>query len=169
MSLFKFTTIGTVLQTINNPRVQSAVDVKDGYVFNIVDGSTYKEQATAFTADADAEKGNLYVAMNIIDTPELWRQSDFVIKAGSYIRSFRLDTLVGATVEMSSDLCITAFAGVNVGDVLVPAHSTDATPMAWKLQGASTTYAIGLKVLEKTTFGGTGFYCKIVQTAVKGA
>jgi|GEM_PF-1271777 len=169
MSLFKLGTIGAVLQTINNPRVQSAVVVKNGYVFNIVDGGTYKEQATAFVADADAEKGNLYVAMNIIDTPELWKQSDFAVAVGSYIRAFRLDSLIGVPVEMSSDLCITAFAGVAVGDVLVPAHSTDATPMAWKLQGASTTYAIGLKVLEKTTFGGTGFYCKVVQTSVKGA
>src|SRR5665648_149951 len=143
MSLFKFGTISAVLHAKNNPRVQCATDVKNGYVFQVVDGgANYKEEAEAFATDADAEKGNLYVGMNIIDTPELWDQADFVVSAGSYIRSFRLDDLVGLTVEVSSDLCVTAYSGVVVGDVLVP----DATVMTWKLQGASTTYAIGLKV-----------------------
>lgn len=163
MSLFKFGTIGAVLQTINNPRVQCATDVKDGYVFKIVDGGTYKEQATAFATDAEAQKGDLYVAMNIIDTPELWDQSTFVVKAGSYIRAFRLDGIVGIPVEMSSDLCVTAFATVTVGTVLVP----DLASMTWKVQPAASTYVVGLKVLEKTTFGGTGYYCKIVTNAVK--
>jgi len=163
MSLFKFATIGTVLQAKNNPRVQSATDVKNGYVFKIVDGGTYKEQATAYATDAEAKTADMYVAMNIIDTPELWNQADFVITAGNYIRTFRLDDLVGVTVEMSSDLCATAYSGVVVGDVLVPS----AAAMTWKLQPATSTYVLGLKVLEKTTFGGTGFYCKIVMNSVK--
>ncbi len=164
MSLFKFGTIGAILKAHNNPRVQCATPVKNGYVFQVVNnGVNYKEEAQACVNDAGAEKGDLYVAMNIIDTPELWDQSTFVVSAGSYIRSFRLDDLVGYPVEMSSDLCITAYASVAVGDVLVPAHSTDATPMAWKKQPATSTYAIGLQVLEKTTFGVTGFYCKIVK------
>jgi len=163
MSLFKFGTLGMYTQTVSNPRVQCATDVKDGYVFKIVNGGTYKETATAFATDADAKTGDMYVTMNIIDAPELWDQSTFVVKAGSYLRTFRVDNLVGFPVEMSSDLCVTAYSGVVVGDVLVP----DPTSMTWKLQPATSTYVIGLKVLEKTTFGGTGFYCKVVSNSVK--
>ena len=125
------------------------------------DAVTYKEAAEASTNDAGAKADKLYVAMNIIDTPELWNQADFVIPAGSYIRAFNLNDLVGYPVELSSDLVTTAYASVAVGEFLVPVPA-GANAMMWK-KATDTGYACVLKVIEKTTFGGTGFYCKITN------
>lgn len=161
--MFKLGTIGAILKSKNNPRVQCANDVKNGYAFKVVDGGVnYAEEATAFASDAEAQKGDVYVAINIVDTPELLNSTDFVVKAGEKIRAFRLDDLVGLPLEMSSDLVTTAYADVAVGDILVP--STD---LKWKEQPITSTYDIALKVLEKTTFGGTGFYCKVIKDSVK--
>ena len=125
------------------------------------DAVTYKEAAEASANDAGAKADKLYVAMNIIDTPELWNQADFVIPVGSYIRAFNLNDLIGYPVELSSDLVTTAYGSVAVGEYLVPVPA-GANAMMWK-KATDTGYACVLKVIEKTTFGGTGFYCKITN------
>jgi len=165
MSLFKFASIQAITFAKNNPRVKCATDVKNGYVFTIDDnGSNYKEEAVAFADAAGAKAGDAYVAMNIIETPELWRLSEHKIAAGEFIRAIKLDDLVGFPVELSSDLVTTAYADVAVGDVVVPSNSTDdaAAPLVWK-KAVATGYTVGIEILEKTTFGGTGFYGKIVK------
>jgi len=125
------------------------------------DATAYKEAAVPSANDAGAKADKLYVAMNIIDTPELWNQADFVIPAGSYIRAFNLNDLVGYPVELSSDLVTTAYGSVAVGEFLVPVPA-GANAMMWK-KATDTGYACVLKVIEKTTFGGTGLYCKITN------
>lgn len=123
------------------------------------DATSYDQAAEASTNDAGAKTDDLYVCMNIIDTPELQNTTDYKIIAGGFINSWNLPTLKGMTVELSSDLVTTAFASVAVGDHLVPVPA-GSNAMKWKKAG-DTGYACTLKVLEKTTFGGTGFYCKI--------
>lgn len=163
MSLFKIGTLQGEIQVLNNPRAIAAVDTKSGEVYKITNTGNV-ENAVAFATDAEAKLGGAYVCMNIIDTAELWRLSDFVVKAGSPVRSYLLDTIIGYTVELSSDLVKTAFATVNIGDVLVPCNATDdtATPKQWKVPATQTGYKVAIKVMEKTTFGGTGFYGKLV-------
>lgn len=167
MSLFKFGTIGMIGRAKNNPRAIAIADTKIGQVYKIKDNysASIKEGAVAFASDAEVKLGNVYVCMNTIDTPELWRLSDFVVKAGSPVNSNMLDNLIGDTVEISSDLVATSYATVAVDDILIPCNSTDdtATPTSWKKASTPTGYAVALKVLEKTTFGGTGFFCKIVK------
>lgn len=165
MSLFKLGTIGAILHAKNNPRVQCASDVKLGYAFKITDGGTnYDEEATACADAAAAKTGDIYVVMNIIDKPELQDNDDFVIKAGDFIRSYRLDDLIGYTVEMSSDLVTTDYADVDKDAILAPVPAGTGA-MKWVVDAAPSGYAVALKVLEKTTFGGTGLYCKIVKVA----
>jgi hypothetical protein len=63
---------------------------------------------------------------------------------------------------MTSDLCTTAYASVAVGAKLAPVVTADSTNvMKWKVVTA-TDYGTYLKVVEKTTFGGSGYVCKIV-------
>lgn len=126
------------------------------------DAVSYAEAAEPFEDANAAKAGDVWVQMNIIDTPELLNQKDFVVTAGGYVNAYQLDNLVGKTIEMSSDLVIDVFTSVNVGDVLVPSVSTDITPMKW-IKSANSGYSVALKVLEKTTFGGTGYFCKIIS------
>lgn len=155
MGNFKPATIGSFNVAINNPRVRCADDVKIGYVFSVVDGSTYLEEAVAFNANATTPVGGTWVCMNIIDTPELLNSTDFVVVAGSYIRAFKLDVLKGLPVELSSDLITTTYATISVGDYLVPV--ADGTSYLWVV-ATGTGYNCAIRVVEKTTFGGTGIF-----------
>lgn len=158
--MFKFSTIGMYNRAKNNPRAVALNDTKNGYVYKIVDDdATYGEAATPLTDAADAKAAQLWVALNIIDKPETLNTTDFTIETGEYLRSFSLNELKGDPVEISSDLVTTAYASVAVGDHLIPIPYGSGQ-MKWK-KADDTGYAITLKVLEKTTFGGTGFYCKI--------
>ena len=164
--MFKLGTIGAIFQAHSNPRAIAIADTKIGNVYKIVDGysATIQEGAVAFATDAEVKLGNVNVCLNIVDVPELWKLADFKVSAGSPLKSVRLDSVISYTVEISSDLVTTAYASVAVGDVLIPCNSTDdaATPLNWKKAATPTGYKVGLKVLEKTAFGGTGFFCKIV-------
>jgi len=123
------------------------------------DAISYPQAAEASANDAGAKADDLWVCMNIIDVPELQNTTDYKISAGEFVNSWNLPTLKGMPVEMSSDLVTTAYGSVAVGDHLVPVP-VGANAMMWK-KATDTGYACTLKVLEKTTFGGTGFYCKI--------
>lgn len=168
--------IDTATITIEAPAVgtSSATVVVDNKVLNSTtvtltatvtagtDAIAYAEAAVAFASDAAAKAAPLWVCMNIIDTPEQWNQADYKITAGGDVNANQLNNLIGYTVEMSSDLCATAFGSVSVGDFLVPAGS--AGVMTWKKVASSTTgYPVCLKVVEKTLFGGTGYLCKIIE------
>lgn len=160
MSLFKFGTIGMFQNVKNNPRAIAKNDIYNGYVFKIVDNdATYGEAATPLVDATDAKAAQLWVQMNIIDTPELDNQADFKISSGSPVNAFCLNDLKGYTVEISSDLITTVYADVAQYDHLIPIP-LGTGQMKWK-KADDTGYACTLKVLEKTTFGGTGFYCKI--------
>jgi hypothetical protein len=167
MSLFKFGTLGVYSNVINNPRAIVIADTKLGQTYKIVDNysATIQEGAVAFATDAEVKAGNVWVCLNVIDTPELWRLADFVVKAGTPARSYKLDDLIGYPVELSSDLVSTAYASVAVGDYLIPCNATDdaSNPTSWKKAATPTGYAVAIKVMEKTTFGGTGFYGKLTK------
>lgn len=123
------------------------------------DTIAYDQASEPSADDAGAKTDEIWVAMNIIDTPELDNSVDFKIDAGGYVNAWNLNSLKGYPVEISSDLVTTTYADVVVGDHLVPVPS-GSNAMKWKEAGA-TGYGCTLKVIEKTTFGGTGFYCKV--------
>ena len=179
MSMFKFQNYSAIKNAQDNPRVRATALTKNGYVFVVKDncdvggGVIYSEAAVPF-ANADAAKaGDVWVAINIIDKPELMNTSDYVINAGEYIRAFNLSKLHGEKVEITSDLVIDAYTDVAVGDKLIPANATDSASMKWKKAktGTDTGYSVCLEVTAKTTFGvftidgnvGGGFECKITS------
>jgi len=137
-----------------------------------VSGVTFSTATTAGTLTASYDEATktittltatdrYYIAMNIIDTPELWKQSDFAISEGGYVNTFELNQLIGYPVEISSDLVTTAFVSVDADgtDFLVPDTSN---AYKWVKADSKGNAAVAIKVLEKTTFGGTGFYGKLV-------
>lgn len=101
-----------------------------------------------------------YVAIPVIDTPELGDRDDFSVAEGDYVRSYELSNLKGYAVELSSDLVTTTYASVAADgtDYLVPDTSN---AFKWVKADARGDAAVAIKVLEKTTFGGTGFYGKL--------
>jgi len=119
------------------------------------DAVSYQEAASAITSGTATDQ--YYVALNIVDAPELWDRADFQVNAGEYVNSFGLNDVVGYPVELSSDLVSTAYNTISEGDVLIPDNGN----FKW-VKGSKGTYAIALKVIEKTTFGETGLYCKII-------
>jgi len=179
--MFKFQNYSAIKNAQDNPRVRATALTKNGYVFGVKDnyevdeGVIYSEAAVPF-ADADAAKaGDVWVAINIIDKPELMNTSDYVINTGEYIRAFNLSKLHGEKVEITSDIVIDDYANVAVGDKLIPANATDndSAPMKWKkATDTDTGYSVCLEVTAKTTFGvftidgsvGGGFECKITSS-----
>ena len=123
--------------------------------------TSYEEAAVPFADADDVKTGDVWVCGNIIDTPNLLNSDDFVVKEGSPIRAFQLDSIKGLSVEISSDLVTTTYATVDDGDFLVPV-AAGVGQMNW-VKTVTTGHAIGLVVMEKTTFGGTGFYCKVAS------
>lgn len=163
MALFKFQNYSAIKNAQNNPRAIATEEIKNGYVFKIEDNyedadlGTLKEAAVPFATAEEAKAGDVWVAMNIVDKPEVINYNDFKLNKGEYVRSFNLTKLKGEILEVSSDICTTEFATVNVGDVLIPCNATDdvAAPMAWKVATElDTGYATAFEVVAKTTFGG---------------
>jgi len=101
-----------------------------------------------------------WVALNIVDEAELWNRDDFEVATGGYIRAFELNSIIGYPVEISSDLVTTTYSAVDADgtDYLVPDTSN---AFKWVKVDARGNAAVAIQVLEKTTFGGTGFYGKL--------
>ena len=180
MSMFKFQNYSAIKNAQDNPRVRATALTKNGYVFGVKDnynvggGVIYSEAAVPFADAAAAKAGDVWVAINIIDKPELMNTSDYVINTGEYIRAFNLSKLHGEKVEITNDLVIDDYANVAVGDKLIPANATDnaSASMKWKKATVTDTgYSVCLEVTAKTTFGvftidgsvGGGFECKITS------
>ena len=115
------------------------------------DAVSYDEAAVPFTDDAATKAGQVYVAMNIIDKPETINTSDYQVEIGEYVRSINLNNMIDEYVEISSDLCTTAFSSVSVGDKLVPIPS-GSNNMKWKVS-VDTGFGVVLVVKKKTAFG----------------
>ena len=121
-------------------------------------------------ANVAAAKGDVWVAFNIVDKPEIRNYSDYSIKTGEYIRAFKLNSLIDEKVEISGDLVIEA-GGVAaaVGVALIPTVTADAPDlMVWKTVADATDYSAYLLITAVTTFGtftidnaGVGYECKI--------
>lgn len=155
--MFKFGTIGAFKQVRNNPRYIAAVDLVNGLVVIPNDAT----EVQALPADVAAAKLGEWVVGNIIDKPEIRNKVDFKVEAGEFVRAFYLPDLKELPVEIDASVVETAYASVAVGDVLVP----NAVNGKWVKADGTTIdaddYAVGLKVLEKSTFGGQGLYCKV--------
>lgn len=130
------------------------------------DGVSYNKAALPFADDAEAKAGQVWIAMNIEDKPEILNTDDFQIKVGEYIRAVNLNHIIGEYVEISGDLCTTSFNSVSVGDILVPIPA-GTNNMKWK-KTTDTGYGVCFEVVEKTTFGmftvdgaGGGYTCQI--------
>jgi len=178
--MFKFQNYSAIKNAQDNPRVRATALTKIGYVFGVKDnyevseGVIYSEAAVPFANAGAAKAGDVWVAINRIDKPELMNTSDYVINTGEYIRAFNLSKLHGEKVEITSDIVIDAYNTVNVGDKLIPANKADnpTAPMKWKKANVNDNgYKVCLEVTAKTTFGvftidgrvGGGFECKITS------
>jgi hypothetical protein len=148
MSLFKFHS-SNFINGFNDPTIKATVDTYNGYQFKKSDGT-----AVAHATATEAQAGDIYVMFNIIDKPEILNTEDYKVKAGEYIRGFRLKDYVGLQLDMSADLVTDTFSGVVKGDKLVPRTTADTTDtMKWKKLADVTGYEVYLEVVDKTTFG----------------
>ena len=170
MGLFKFQNYSAIKNAQDNPRVEATVATKNGYVFGIEDDEG-KELQEVFE-NAAAAQGEVWVAMNIVDKPEVRNYADYTIEIGEYIRAVKLNNLVGEKVELSSDLVIDET--VAVGDTLVPTNETDdeGDENLWKKAASTDGYSVYLEVTKLTPFGtftidnaGVGYEAKIKQGA----
>ena len=152
--MFKFGTIGAYKQVRNNPRCVAHQNLLVGQVVTL-------DEATKLTAFPTSEtaKGEVYVVGNIIDKPEIRSKQDFVVEKGEHVLGFRLADLADMTIEIDEKV-VTNATGISVKDVLV----ADTTGK-WVKTSAATGYKVSLVVLEKTSFGGKGLYCKVVVSA----
>lgn len=157
MSLFKFHD-SNFINGSNTPNITATEDTYNGNVFAVsyaatVDGSTVEVAATPLADATAAQAGDFYVMMNIIDKPEILNTEDYKVTIGQKIRGFKFKDYVGQFVDLSADLVTDAFAGVAVGNKLVPRTLADTTNyMKWKVDAASS-YEVYLEVVKKTTFG----------------
>lgn len=153
--MFKFGTIGAYKQVRNNPRCVAHQNLLVGQVVTL-------NEATKLTVSptSDTAKGEVYVVSNIIDKPEIRSKQDFVVEKGEHVLAFRLADLADMTIEIDEKVVTTAYASVSVNDVLVAD-----TAGKWVKTSAATGYKVSLVVLEKTSFGGKGLYCKVVVSA----
>ena len=174
MGLFKFQNYSAIKNAQDNPRVIAAAETVNGNVFGITDtanaaGTGTTEVQTLF-ADATAAQADVWVAMNIVDKPEIRNYAGYSVAIGEYIRAFKLNSVIGEKVELSGDLVIAdAVDPIVIGTALVPTVAAD-TPdlMIWKSIADPTGYSAYLEVTGITTFGlftidnaGTGYECKI--------
>ena len=148
MSMFKFHD-SNFLNGFNRPDVVATETMSNGYQFKIVDNN-----AVAHETASDVQSGDGYVMMNIIDKPEVLNTDDFCVKAGEYVRAFRLKDFVGLKVDISADLVSDAYSTVSAGDYLVGRSEADTSgTMLWKKVADPSSYSIYLEVIEKTPFG----------------
>ena len=174
MGLFKFQNYSAIKNLQGNPRVTAVTETVNGNIFNVGDnvvvgGNTIKEAQVLFT-DAASAQGDVWVAMNIVDKPEIRNSADYSILAGEKIRAVKLNNQVGEIVELSGDLVIAdAVNPVVVGTALVPTVAADApNTMVWKSIADPTGYSVYLEVTAITSFGtftidnaGVGYEAKI--------
>ena len=148
MSLFKFND-SNFLNVPNHPEIVATVDTYNGYQFKVV-----SDEAVPHATAVEAQAGDGYIMLNIIDKPEIENTDDYKVKAGEHIRGFRLKDIVGLKLDMSADLVTDTFATVAVGDKLVGRSTEDTTDtMKWKKLADVTGYEVYLEVIKKTTFG----------------
>lgn len=161
MALVKFQNHSAIKNAQNNPRVIATRTTVNGDCLKVVDnhvsgGITIKEAGVPFATVAEAKAENVWMAMNIVDKPEILNYADFKIEQGEYLRLFNLTKLAGEIIEVSSDICTTAFASVPVGAILIPCDATSDVANPTKLKVADeedTGYKTTFKVIAKTTFG----------------
>jgi len=148
MSLFKFHD-SNYLNVANHPDIAATVDTYNGNQFKL-SGKTAVPHATV----AEVQAGDGYIMLNIIDKPEILNTDDYKVKAGEYIRAYRLKDVIGLEFDLSGDLVSDAFADVTVGSKLVGRSTVDTTDtMEWKVLADVTGYEVYLEVEKKTTFG----------------
>jgi len=162
--MFKFGTIGAFKQVRNNPRCKATAQILNGYVV-LPDDSTGNAPTPA---DASTAQGDVWVANNVIDKPEIRNKEDFKIDSGEYVRSFLLSDLKELPVELDHRVLVDDISTLAVGDHLVPANATDhaGNEGKWvKPDGTtvvdSSAYAVHLEILEKTSFGDNGIYAVV--------
>lgn len=177
MGLFKFQNYSAIKNAQDNPRVEAVVETVNGNIFgvgdNVVSGARTIKEAQVLFADDAAAKGDIWVAMNIVDKPEIRSYADYSIKAGEYIRAFKLNGLIGEYVELSGDLVIKGGVAGDpdpaVGVKLIPTIQADApNVMVWKTTQDATGYGVYLEITDVTAFGtftidnaGVGYEAKI--------
>lgn len=154
MSKVKFQNYSGLKNAKDNPRAIAASDLKNGMAVIYSIGTDGKEYATLPT-DATTAKTAKHFVWNIIDKPELDNESDFVIKSGEYARIFEYPQ--GEIMDVSADLVVTTT--VSTGDILVASTADGKYVTA---TAGDTGYGFGLKVKEKTTFGGAGYSALVV-------
>ena len=154
MSKVKFQNYSGIKNAKDNPRAIAASDLKNGQAVIYSIGTDGKEYATLPT-DATTAKTAKHFVWNTIDKPELDNESDFVIKSGEFARIFEYPQ--GELMDVSADLVVTTT--VSTGDILVAATANGKYVTA---TAGDTGYGFGLKMKEKTTFGGNGYSVLVV-------
>ena len=160
--MLKFGTIGG-FKASNNPRVTCASNITVGQAFQITTVGN-NETATAFAnAGAVRDASAVWVALNIIDQPELLNSNDFVIPIGDEIRAFKLNDIIGLTVELSNSI-INGNPAVN--EFLIPNNNFN-----WRVANTPADvgdYPLVLQVMAtRVLIGGEiGILAKIVPASI---
>lgn len=150
--MFNFGTIGAYKQVRNNPRTKVQADTKNGQVLFLdeVNG------VAAFPTADQATGGDVHVAFNIVDKPEIRNTNEFVIGEDEYVRAFRLADLVGLPVLLGNQAITTAIGEVVKGDFLVPEADTGNWVKADGTTVIASEYAVSLEVVAKNGFADGG-------------
>lgn len=154
MSKVKFQNYSGIKNAKDNPRCIADSDLKNGMsvIYYIADDGAEHVKVAATADDAKTIK---HFVWNTIDKPEFDNENDFVIKKGEYARIFEYPQ--GEIMDISSDLITTA--SVSIKDIVI-ASTSGKYVVATE---SDTGYSFGLRVTEKTTFGGTGFSALVVE------
>ncbi len=163
--MFKYGTLAGLKHVRNNPRTKATQELVNGLVVLPDDVSG---DAPTPAAEADAQ-GNVYVVHNVVDKPEIRNSADFKIESGEYVRADYIVDAQELPVEIDESVISVDYATTVVGDVLVPlADGTGKWGAVYGTQSDGTTantaadFKVNLEVIEKTTLGGNGLYCKVV-------
>ncbi|MGV2885477.1 hypothetical protein [Paenibacillus taichungensis] len=161
--MFKFGTIGAFKQVRNNPVGKATSILLDG--MTVIPDRIKKESPVPATPTE--AKGDVYVAGNIIDKPEIRNKRDFKIEIGEPVRSFRLADAVGLPVEIDYRILKDNFEDITVKDFLVSTNVADDGLDAgkWKkvTDAEAKEYKVSLHVIEKTSYGDKGLYCEVIS------
>lgn len=149
--MLKFREIGTYKNAVNVGYCVATVEMHNGQV------AIFDEVAKTASHPATGKEAELAIVMNTIDKPETHSPNEYVIEVGENPRLFVLESLKGRILDMDTDQVVTAYADINVGDVLVGNANG-------KLEVAAdaTGYAASFEVIEKTSFNGEGLAVKVV-------
>ena len=149
MAKIKFENYNGLKNEINNPRGIAKKELKNGYAVVIKTNAKGEDEVDLATGDEEAKAIEWFV-WNVIDTPELDNQGDFVIKEGAKVRAFKFQD--GVEYDISGDLVEGTYADITVGKVLIPT-----TTGKYKVADLETGYKTALTVTQKINFGGQGF------------